>query len=523
MWRWQSSRTVVVGLAVIAFTGCCLMPIVYLAGGSVRGVETYAALMLDPRQRQLLANTALLGAGTAALATLIGASLGLALARIPLPGRNLLRLALAAPVLLPPYIVALAYTYLGGNRGLLAAVVGSDAVSVWTYSLPAAILVLSLVFYPISMLVTEVALRGIDGRLEEAALLVTPRTRVLRRVTLPLTLPSILAGSLLIFVLAISEFGVPGVLRVRVYTTEVFTAFAALYDVSRAVLLAAPLLILCLGAAAIAALLGEHLLVARRHLGVPPLRFESWRKAALMGAAAVLAIALLIPLAVLIGEALDARSQSAVLEGSGPSIANSLMFAAAGATLVMIVAVCLGYWRARVGGRLGRAADALFIVTFAAPSTIVGVGLIGLWNRPGLLGALYGTEAMLILGYLARFLPVAALAIGVTARYVPISHEEAAAVSGAKWVRTMWRIVLPQISIGIAAAWVIAFILAFGELGVSIVVAPPGEATLPIRVYTLIANAPSSQVAALTLLQAGVVFLPLAVLGAAMALRSKRS
>ena len=55
-----------------------------------------------------------------------------------------------------------------------------------------------------------------------------------------------------------------------------------------------------------------------------------------------------------------------------------------------------------------------------------------------------------------------------------------------------------------AATWILTFILAFGELGVSLLVAPPGESTLPIRVYTLIANAPSSQVAALALLQATV-------------------
>jgi ABC-type spermidine/putrescine transport system permease subunit II len=86
----------------------------------------------------------------------------------------------------------------------------------------------------------------------------------------------------------------------------------------------------------------------------------------------------------------------------------------------------------------------------------------------------------------------------------------------------MWRIVLPQMRLGLAAAWVIAFVLVFGELGVSILVAPPGEATLPIRVYTIIANTPSSHVAALALLQTAVIFAPLAALGAALSLREAR-
>ena len=62
--------------------------------------------------------------------------------------------------------------------------------------------------------------------------------------------------------------------------------------------------------------------------------------------------------------------------------------------------------------------------------------------------------------------------------------EEASAVSGVGWLRTVRGIVLPQLRVGVAGAWVVAFVLAFGELGASILVAPPGEATLPIRIYT---------------------------------------
>jgi ABC-type spermidine/putrescine transport system permease subunit II len=127
---------------------------------------------------------------------------------------------------------------------------------------------------------------------------------------------------------------------------------------------------------------------------------------------------------------------------------------------------------------------------------------------------------MFILAYLGRFVPVAALAIAATTRYVPVSHEEAAAVSGAGWLRTMIRIVLPQIRLGLLSAWVVAFVLAFGELGVSILVAPPGETTLPIRIYTIIANTPPSHVAALALLQTAVILSPLAMLGMALSFRA---
>jgi iron(III) transport system permease protein len=514
MWRWPSSRTVVVTAAVVLFAACSLLPVAYVLTAPLSGAIGSTGVWLDDRQKGLLWNTARLGLGTALLATAIGAPLGVSLARVAFRGKSLLRVALAAPVLLPPYVVALAWTYLGSSQ---------DLFSRWTYSLPAAIVILSLVYYPLSMLATEVALRRIDGRLEEAAWLTAPPRLVLRRITLPLAAPSVLAAALIIFVLSVSEFGVPGLLRVRVYTTEVFTAFAALYDFSRAMLLAVPLLVLCLIVAILAvALAGDRLVSTRRSSGTRLPLLVGWRRSAEAAAAATVALALGVPLMVLAREALAAASLRAVLDGSGRAIANSLLLATIGATAVVGLALWLGYARARAGRRVGQLADVLFVVAFAVPSTIVGVGLIGVWNRPGLMGTLYGTDAMFILGYLARFVPVAALAIAATTRYVPVSHEEAAAVSGAGWLRTITRIVIPQIRLGLLTAWVVAFVFAFGELGVSILIAPPGEATVPIRIYTIIANTPPSHVAALALLQVAVILSPLALLALAVSVREAR-
>lgn len=521
IWGWRSSQTPVVGLAFAAFALSCVLPTAYLFSLLPIGIDrAYGAVLLDVRQRGLLYNTALLGMGAAALATAIGMPLGIALARVPLARKPILRLALAAPVLLPPYVVGLAWVYLGSSRGLIAGLAGRDLLSKWTYSLPAAVVVLSLVFYPLAMLATEVAIRRIDGRLEEAASIVAPPHRVLLRITLPLAAPTVLAAALVIFVLAVSEFGVPGLLRVRVYTTEVFTAFSALYDFTRAVLLAVPLLLLCILVAAVAAmLLGTRLVITRRSSGVRPALFDMWRRPASAGVLIVAFVALGLPVMTFVREAVGAQSVRAVIAGSGQAIVNSLTLSAVGATAVVAVATWIGYARARAGSRSGHLVDILLIVLFGVPSTIVGIGLIAVWNRPGVLGAVYATDAMFLLAYLARFVPVAALILGASMRSVPVSHEEAAAVGGAGWLRTMTEIVLPQIRLGVAAAWVIAFILAFGELGVSVLVAPPGEATLPIRIYTLIANTPASHVATLALLQSVIVFTPLVVFAAAASLR----
>jgi iron(III) transport system permease protein len=332
----------------------------------------------------------------------------------------------------------------------------------------------------------------------------------------------VIAAALIIFVLAVSEFGVPGLLRVRVYTTEVFTAFAALYDFSRAIALAVPLLVLCVAvAAAAAALLGDRLVTTRRSLAVAPMVFHVWRRPALAGIVLVVATALALPMLILVREALGARSLASAT-GSIDAIVNSLLLASLGATLIVTIAVCLGYAQSRARPGMRLAAQILVVVLFAVPSTIVGVGLIGLWNRQGPLGVLYGTDAMLLLAYLARFVPVATLILAAASQTVSVSQEEASAVSGVSWLRTVRGIVLPQLRVGVGAAWVVAFVLAFGELGASILVAPPGEATLPIRIYTIIANTPSSNVAMLALLQSVVIFVPVAAFGAVAFMRESR-
>ena len=422
---------------------------------------------------------------------------------------------LVIPLVVPPYVLALAWILLSGPVGLLARSLGHDLLSGWTYSLPGATVVLGLGLYPLSMLATEAAARRVDGRLEEAALLAARPRRVLWRITLPLVAPTVAAAALIIFVLALSEFGVPGLLRVRVFTTEVFTAFAALYDFGAGVALAAPMLAAALLAGvAVKIIIGERLLATRRsaHAGLS-LPLSRWRVPALFGLALIVFVSALLPLAALLLEAGGVGHIASAARSSGEAVTNSLLLAAASATLIVALGLVLGYGRARARTRFRGLYDLAFLIIFAVPSTVVGVGIIGLWNRPGLPGEIYASPVIVVVAYLARFVPVAALILAAGARQVPAAFEEAAEVSGAGWPRTFARIVLPNMRASVAAAWVVAFIFAFGELGATVLVAPPGESTLPVRVYTLIANSPPSEVAALALTQVVILLAPLAFLG----------
>ncbi len=506
-----SSRAIVLSLAAALFMAICALPVIYMFGVSLIGSEgglsfdNYRRLLMEQRHHQLLLNSTLLGVGASALATLIGAPLGLLLARSDVRGKDWWRLALVMPLVVPPYVLALAWTWLAGSIGLSAE---------RTYCLTGAAGILGVSFYPLAMLAMEAAARRVDAQLEEAALLVAVPRRVAMRITLPLVAPAVAATALVIFVLAISDFGVPGLLRVNVFTTEVFTAFAALYDFGAATALSTPLLIVTLLAAIIAAIItGESRLTSRQGSRVGlPLRLGRWRPLAEVSLLFVLLVCVLLPALTLMLEAGSLKWIASATKDSGSAVMNSIVLSSVGATLAVALAVLPGYARARMKSHWGgKLVDLLFITLFAVPGTVVGIGLIGLWNRPGVAGTVYTSQLIVLIAYLARFAPVAALMISAGVRQIPVSFEEAAAVTGAGWWRSFTRIVLPNLKTSLAAAWAVAFVFAFGELSATILVAPPGESTLPVRIYTLIANTPTGNVAALALTQSMIALLPLAL------------
>jgi iron(III) transport system permease protein len=503
-------RLVVLGCAWAIFVAASALPVLSMVAGSFVtatgewGLDAYRGVLSDARQWQLLTTSLSMAGGAAIVGGCLGVGVGFALSRVAHDNRHRWRLLLGAPLFLPPYVIALAWTLTVGPSGPLAALASPERLSQWTYSTVGASLALAASLFPLVAFSVEAALAGLSARAEEAGRVVASPVRVLTRITLPLIAPAVGAAGLLLFALAVTEFGVPGLLRVRVYTTEVFTAFSSFYDFRRATALATPLLALVLLLMAWAVLAMEPMRAATRRHAVPAAvaspRARRIAGAALAGASVV---TVFVPLAALITDAWSLRDPVSIVRGSGPAISTSLATAGASATVVAGVASVLGYVRGYLRDRHGWLVDLACAWLFAVPGTIVGVGLIRLWNRPGL-DAVYGTAAMLVLANIGRFLPLGVLLAGAAARQVPPSFEEAAAMTGASWQRAWLRVWLPQMRGAIVAVWSLTFVLAFGELGASVLVNPPGSTTLPVHVYTLVANAPPGQLAGLALLQAAV-------------------
>ena len=495
-------RTLVLLTAWAVFVLCCVCPIAWMLTASEGdGAPTAVDALTGARQRVLITQTLLLGLGTAFCALCAGLPIGIALGRCDARRVAFTRFALVMPVVLPSYVLALAWMVLADTR-----------LAEWTYSLPAAIVVLAFSFYPIVMLAAEAATRNVPERIEEAGRIVASRSRVWAKIILPLIAPPVAAALLAVFVLAISDFAVPSMLRVRVYTTEVFTAFAALYDFRLATTMAMPLALVGAAASLAALEIARRPPVGRTEHGRAGRRWTPRRQLVTTATLCVLGIgAIAIPASAVVLASRSGRVSffDAV---SFEAIRNGLVWSAAGATIVLMVGAVLGHWRARAASRTGRLIEMLWIMLFAIPATVTAIGIIRVWNRPGIIGDVYRTSAIVVIAFVSRFLPIAAVLCAAFLRRVPFAVEEAAVVSGASFSRTLARIVLPLSAHGLAAVWLVMFILMFGDVALTILVAPPGESNLAVRAYTLMANSPVADVARIALVQIVLSVLSLAAL-----------
>lgn len=475
-------------------------------------------LDLAARAGELFLRSTVLSAAVALGAVLLGAPLGVLLAKSDLTGRRFALLVHAFPLFLPPFFLAL------GWFDLLFAGAGGDGELArrLLFSPVGFVVVLTLIFTPLVTALTALALAGIDTSLEEAARTVARPWRVATRILLPLCAPALALGAFLVFTLTFSELGVSMFLRVETYPSALFARLGGIdYAPGEAVQLALPLLCLTLGLLWAERALARRLSVASLGSALtaaPTLALGRWRPA--VGTLVwVVVLASVLPL---LGLALAAArgEPTALADWLGHSVRNSLRSALWAASLVTLFALLLGHALAR-GRTYARALDALCFLGFVTPAALLGLGLIGLWNHPNT-QFVYASAAIIVLGYTARYAAIGVRTAALSIAQSPAELEEAAAVSGAGFFRRLRRIVVPLHARGLLVAWVLVLVFCLRDTETAVLFYPPGGEPLPVRILTLEANGPPEVVAGLALVHVVLTALVLLLGGALLRLRGWR-
>ena len=509
------------------FLATTFLPIVWMFGNSIYeegrfSFAYYRDIFLTLKYGKVISNSLILASITTFVSSLIGVPAGFFLAKTDIPLKNFFKVCFFIPLIIPSYITGIAWSNLLGRTGFLNNVLSQymllspESISNFIYSIYGASFILAINLFPVVMLVTEYALKSINPRLEESGLIAGGVFRVFRQITFPLIAPAILSGMMIVFVLSLSEFGVPSLLQVNVLTTQIFTQFSAFYNEKAATAIAFPLIAITLVLIILEQiyLRGKSFEILGRTSSNNTIEYNiTWLNVVgITFCTLVLIVCVVTPLSTLFfnTKTISAYRDAILLTRNG--ITNSILFGAIGATFLTFIGFFLGYLSEKIRSRLKNGTAAFIWIFFAVPATVSGIGLIKLWNRPeGTFQFIYGSLWIVILGYAIRFLPLSSRIMANYLKQIPHAMEEAGTVTGASWFCILGKILLPLQGYGLIATWLISFMFCIGELGTTILVYPPGHETLPIALFTIMANSPTDVVSALSIVIVGMTLMPMGV------------
>lgn len=472
--------------------------------GALSGVAT---LLAEPQLPTMLGGTLQVGVGVALVSALIGFPLGVARGLLNLPLPRLWDLLFLIPFLTPPYIAALSWMLVLQTNGYLQQLTGFNLNDV-LFSQTGIVLVMALNIFPVVYFAVSRSLLASGQRLALVARVhgASPG-RAFWHITLPMLSPSLAAGMLLTFTLAIEEYGVPAALGTRagvlMLTTDIEKKLAEWpIDLSGASMLSVVLVTLALSA----------WWLQKKLTGNQDVTSITGKPTENMGADAgsfTLPIVALLGLTGFVAVILPGASMalSGVLGtlSGGVSLANltashyAALFSQQGDALSALgTSLSLALGAACITGLLGLLAawlvvvqkikghglvDALSLMPAALPGVVVGVGLILLWNQPFWPVSPYNSWAILLLSYCCLLLPWPVRYVGSALRQLGGNLEPAARVHGASALQALRFIVLPLVSPAMLAAMLMVFAIASRELVTSLLLAPAGTQTVSVFIW----------------------------------------
>lgn len=437
-------------------------------------------------------NSMILGLSTMGLTTVVGFVFAYMTTRGPLILRRPLKVIALAPLVAPSYIFAISLIILLGRRGMVTQWLGIDTV---IYGWSGVILAQVLAFLPLSFLMIEHVLRSLNPNLEDAAndLGATEGT-ILKTVILPLSAPGVLKAGLLVFVMAVSEFGNPAMLggRLSFLAPDTYLMITGEGRFEMASVLSVVLLLPCLGIF----MLHNYWLKGRGYTTIvgKPVAAEERRMSPLLmvpclGVCLVVSLLILSSFGVIVLGSfvkLVGIDNTVVLEhlrntASNDAILNSIKMSLLAGFIGAVIGVLLAYiiMRGNIPGR--GVLELIALLGFALPGTVIGVGYILAFNASPFY--LTGTMLILVLNCVFRFLAVAVEAGISKLHQISAEIEEASLDLGAGFLTTFMRITLPLMFSAFVAGFVYTFMTSIVSLSSVIFLIAPGTNLASVYIF----------------------------------------
>lgn len=493
--RSASRRRAPLGLVVVAIivVSLALLPLAYLLIRAAGASPLAWQQLFQPRTLRILGNSLLLAVTVTAASIALAVPLVWLLVRTDLPGRRLWTVALVLPLVIPSYVGAFTLLAMFGPRGILQGWLEPLGVQRLPeiYGFFGAWLILTLFTFPYVLLTVRATWRRLDAGLEEAGRsLGHGPWSVFWRVTWPQLRPAVAAGGLLVALYTLSDFGAVSLLRFNVFTMAIYTQYRSSFDRSLAALLSLVLVVLTLGILwAEQRARGKARLSRSNTVGrtARPVTLGRWTPVALILPAAVVVLALALPLGVMLSWLMQGIENGETWRPVGAAIVNSLTAGALAAVLTVLAALPVAILAARYRGTLSHWLERGAYVGYGLPGVVIGLSLV--FFGANYLPALYQTMAILIFAYAVRFLPQSLGSTRSSLLQVSPRLDEAARSLGLSPWQTWRRVILPLVRPGILAGAALVFLTVLKELPVTLMLAPNGFSTLATQIWSATAEA----------------------------------
>ena len=425
-------------------------------------------------------------------AALIAVPLAYVTVRFDFRGALLIQTLGVLPLIMPPFVGAVALQLIFGRSGSLNLLLG-DAFG---FTLPimeglnGVIFVESIHYFPFILMNLTVALRNIDGAMEEAALNLGCRGwRLFWRVIFPLALPGFVAGASLVFVKVFDDLGTPLVLgQTNLLAPQAYLRITQVgLEDPMGYVISVIMIVFSIAAMALSA----HVLKGRDYAttqkGGASIQRRRLSAAGSVMAYAWIAVVLLVVLSPHVGVLLLSLAQvwsfsplpdaytlahyATVFQDSSGMTRNTLLYCGLAAGIDVLLGVTIAYLMLRTTLPARQWLDWIATASLAVPGIVLAIGYLRLYKGitvPGTDVLFTGTWVMIMLAYAVRRLPYALRSCVAALQQVHVSLEEAAESVGATKLRTIRRVLVPLMAGGILAGFVTSFITAAVELSATI-------------------------------------------------------
>jgi len=433
---------------------------------------------------------------------IVGVPMAYVMNRYNVWGKRFLHIFIIMSLMSPPFIGAYSWITLFGRSGFITKLFESSLGIVLPsiYGRLGIILVFTFKLFPYVYLYTSGAMGSIDSSLEEAAEnLGSSKLRRLFTITIPVVIPSILAGAVMVFMTSLADFGTPMLIGEGYMVLPVLVYNEYMSEMGGNAHLASALSVVVVLCSTTVLLIQKYYVSRKNYMMTamrPPKEIE------LKGIKRFL-ITLPVCLVTLIGilpqivvvvtsfirtdftgfqKGFSFNSYITIFNRLATNIRNTFTYSSIAIVFIVIIGMLISYIVVRQKGWFAQVMDLLIMFPFVIPGAVLGISLIVAFNKPPLI--LTGTPIIMIIAYIVRKLPYTVRSGSAFLHQMDPSVEEASVNLGVSPMKTFFKVTARLMAPGILSGAILSWITCINELSSSVMLYSGRTSTIAVAIYT---------------------------------------